>query len=152
MMEEILVYLQDPRVIIPVLGVCALIIVFAILKRAVKLCAALILCGMLVASVKPVTTQVMANSGVSIAGTVLTITTESTQHIIDLSMGVTFDTQEQADGSYVITFTIPNQEPYEITVSESTATWIDFGARMINELEKVGEEAAPHIISMIKRY
>ncbi len=145
-------YLQDPRVIIPILGVCALIIIFAILKKALKLCAVLVLCGMLVASIRPVTTQIMTNNGVSIAGTVLTITTESTQHVIDLSMGATFDTQEQADGSYVITFTIPNQEPYKITVSASTATWIEFGARIINEVEKVGEEAVPHILSMIKRY
>ena len=151
-MEDILVYLQDSRVVLAILGVFVAAIVFAIIKKALKFCMIIFICGFVVATVKPTTTQIMANNGISVQGTILTIDTETNQHVIDLSMGTTFDTEEQADGSYIISFAIPNKESIKITVPESTAFWIEFGARLINEFEKTGEDTVHKTLNMIARY
>lgn len=139
-MDNLLMYLQDPKVVVGLLGVCAIIIIGAILKRAIKLMCIILVCGVVVATVKPVTTQLMADKGVSIQGAVITIETENEQHVIDLSMGASIDTEKQSNGDYILTLYIPNQEPRTIHVSKATAAWVKFGAKFINEIEKVGEE------------
>lgn len=139
-MDKLAIYMQDSRVIIALLGVCAIAIIIAILKKAAKLIGIILMCGIAIAIVRPITTQLMIENGVSIEGTVLTIKTESEQHVVDLSLGASIDTIEQENGDYVITLNIPQQSPQTITVSKSTATWVKFGANVIMETEKVGEE------------
>lgn len=151
-MEEILVLFQDPRIIVPLVGTCLVLVLIAIAKKAFKIGVAIFLCGMAIALIKPTTTQLMAKNGISIQGTVLTINTQTEQKTIDLAMGTTLDTKEQSDGSYQIIVTVPDNEQYVLSISKSAATWIEFGAKFINELEKTGEDAVHQTLGMIRRW
>lgn len=132
-------YLQTPEVLIPALGICAAMLIFAIVKKAAKLCTFIIILGVALAAVRPTVTQVMIDNGVAVKGTVLTVTTEQEKFEFDLALGAEFSSTELPDGSYVINVTIPEVGEKTIEVSASTAQWIDFGIQFIVELEKAGE-------------
>lgn len=148
-MEELLVYFQDPRIMAPVLGICFAALIFAIVKKALKFAMAVIIFGAIVATVKPVTNQLMIDNGISVQGTVLSVNVNDEQYNIDLAMGATLDTDQQADGSYTVTFTLPDQEPTVFSVSKKTAAWLEFGKALILELEKVSEDAVTNAIKTI---
>lgn len=135
-----MVYLQDPRIILGLLGICVLAILIAIVKKAVKVVGVLLLCSVFIAAVRPATTQLMIDNGVSIDGTVLTIQTESEKHVVDLAMGASVSAEEQENGDYIITLNIPQQETQTFTVSKATAAWAKFGVAVIAEFGKVGEQ------------
>lgn len=139
-MEDLLVYLQTPEVLAPVLGVCAIALVFAIIKKAVKLCTFLVILGVAVAAVRPVATQAMINNGVSFEGTVLTIATEQETYNIDLAMGAEFSSEKTEDGGYIITVDIPEVGEKTVEVSQKTAAWVNFAVKIMIELEKTGED------------
>ena len=137
-----MVYMQDPRVIMVILGIIIVAAVVAIIKKAAKIMGILLLCGMAVATVRPATTQLMIDNGVSIQGSVLTIQTNDETHAIDLAMGTSFDATEQENGDYLITLSVPNQDAQTFTVSKETAAWTRFGMAVIIEIEQLGEELA----------
>ena len=132
-------YLQTPEVLTPVLGVCAVMLAFAILKKAVKLCTFLVVLGIAVAAVRPVATQVMISNGVSFEGTVLTITTEEEIYDIDLAMGAEFSSEKTENGGYIITVDIPEIGEKTIEVSQKTAAWVNMAIKIMIEMEKTGE-------------
>lgn len=127
-----------------VFGIWGVLLFGSAIKKAFKVFAVVLLCGLLFLLAKPTITQILAHNGITVEGTVITIEVENEEEprVIDLSMGVTVDTKEQWDGSYKVVVNIPENEPQEFTVSKKVASIIKLCAKFIQEAQSIGVDIA----------